>query len=421
MEKVVVIGLGRVGLPFALILAEAGFDVTGIDKNPELLGMVRRKEPPFKEEGCRDYLIRFVGKGLEPSHDIEAVVKADYVVITVGTPVDDNLNPVLEDLLRVVDQIVPWLHEGQTLLLRSTMSPRTTERVAKYIEERTGLIADKDIFVATCPERIAEGRALSELRTIPQIIGGIGPNSTGKAKRVFDCIGVHVLETDPLSAELAKLFTNMYRYIQFATGNEFFMITEHHGRSFSEVRRLVNTGYSRGGLAGAGFAAGPCLYKDGFFLLDSVPYTELITNSWRINENLPNFLVGLIQAKIPLERSRVAILGMAFKADVDDTRQSLSFRLAKLLRARGAIVTEHDPHVARFASRTLASVIETAEIVIIAVPHLAYALELPPLLHRDSNILVCDVWNVCGTDQTLFGVEQLPSPARTMASAEGRV
>lgn len=412
MSRVAVIGIGRVGLPFALVLADSGFRVTGIDIDPHLVELVNSKKAPFMEHGLERHLDRFVGDGFEATSDLEAVTEVDYVVITVGTPVDENLNPVLDELLRVVEAIAPRLRRGQTIVLRSTMSPGTTERVAKYVEAITGLKVGRDVFVAACPERIAEGRAFIELKTIPQIVGGIDSASTEAARKLFDAVGVQTLSTDALSAEITKLFTNMYRYIQFAVANEFFMIAEHYRRSYAEIRDLVNVGYPRGGLAGAGFAAGPCLFKDGFFLLDAVPYTELITNSWRINENLPNFLVRQLSSRVPLEGSRVAILGMAFKADVDDTRQSLSFRLLKLLRSQGCEVVVHDPYVPGMAEHDLGWIADHSDVVIVAVPHEPYRRALRASL-TEKSVLVCDVWGVCGEQDVFFRLHGVPAERST--------
>lgn len=401
MKNVSVIGLGRVGLPFALILTEQGYQVTGIDINTQLLNSIRHKIPPFLEEGCQSYLDRFVGCGFEVTSDFSGIAEADYIVVTVGTPVDDNLNPVIGDLLNVMDRIGPNMRSGQTVILRSTMSPRTTERIGQHLSQISGLVVDKDLFIACCPERIAEGKAFRELKTIPQIVGGVGEASTRQARSFFEPLGVEVLPTDALSAEISKLFTNMFRYIEFAIANEFFMLAEKHGRNFLEIRKLVNHGYQRGGLAAAGLTAGPCLFKDGFFLLDDVPFTDLITNSWRINENLPNFLLNLIDTRYSVVGRHVALLGMAFKGDSDDTRQSLSFRMRKLLQAKGAIVHEHDPYVSRFSTYSLEEVVTQSSVSIIAAPHSLYRESLPQIFARHQT-LVCDIWNLCGQNQVFF-------------------
>ncbi len=415
MRKVVVIGLGRVGLPLACVLADSGFTVVGIDADVRRVEFVNNGIPPFLENNMPELLSKVTGRNLTATTSYESVQSSDYVIITVGTPVDDNLNPVLSDLNRVLDQIGPYFRNGQTVILRSTVSPGTTAQIAKTLAQMSGKTPDKDFFVAFCPERIAEGKSIEEIRTIPQIIGGIGPESVRKAKEVFDILGIETLVADALSSELAKLFSNMYRYINFAIANEFMMICSQFGSNYEQVRYLVNYNYQRGGLMGAGLTAGPCLYKDGFFLLDHVPFTDLIGTSWRINENTPNFLVNLVQSISPIEDKAVAILGMAFKANIDDTRQSLSFRLKKLVEARGGRVLLHDPLIAKYASRNLKEIVSEADIVMIAAPHNEYRNNLRGILAQNNSILVCDVWNICGAGQLVFEASFLAQ------AAEGRI
>lgn len=399
--RVAIIGLGRVGLPLACVLAEAGLTVVGIDRDRQRVLQVQRGEAPFREAGLAEGLARVRAGTLTATEDHGAVADADAIVITVGTPVDDHLNPVLTDLTAVLDAVEPHLRRGQTLVLRSTVSPGTTTGVARRLERATGWRIDADLGLAFCPERIAEGHALAELRRIPQILGAVGPRSAAAAAALFAPLGVETLVTDPLSAELAKLFANMYRYVTFAMANEFMMIAEQFGSRYPEVRRLVNQHYPRGGLPGAGFAAGPCLYKDGFFLLEHVPFSDLISTGWRINENMPNFLVHRLEARRPLADQTIALLGMAFKADSDDPRQSLSFRMLHLLEARGARVIPHDPYITRYAA-PLADTVARADTVVIAAPHAPYRTALPALLAAAPDRLVCDVWDVCGTGELVF-------------------
>lgn len=412
-DQVVVIGVGRVGLPLGLVLAESGFNVVGIDINQTYVDRILGGEAPFKEEGLEQYLGRYLGRGFLPTTNWEAVRDANYLIITVGTPVDENLNPVLTDLYNVISLVAPRLKAGQTIILRSTVSPHTTARMAQLIEASTSLKVGEDIFLAFCPERIAEGRAFSELKSLPQIIGGVEPRSSHMASRLFERLNVQCLETDDLSAELAKLMTNMFRYIQFAIANEFFMLCQDQGRNFNEVRQLINTSYSRGGVPAAGFSAGPCLFKDGFFLLESVPYTELIANSWRINEGVPNYLVAEMEHRKPLPGATVAILGMAFKADSDDTRQSLSFRMKKILEGKGALVLPTDPYVPDYAGLALEEVVPRADVIVIAVPHRIYLSDVRRVLVEmaQDDVLVCDMWGVCGVPQAVFFVKDLKADA----------
>jgi len=408
VKKVAVIGLGRVGLPLACVLADVGIQVVGIDNNQLRVEQVNSRQAPFIENGLLEALSKVVDHGLSATTSYEPISECEYVIITVGTPVDENLNPVLSDLISVIDQVAEHFHPGQTLILRSTVSPGTTERATKTLERLVEMQGDQDFYVAFCPERIAEGRAIEEIKTIPQIVGGIGPNSIAKARELFELAGIETVEADPLSSELAKLFSNMYRYINFAVANEFMMICSQFGSNYEEVRHLVNHNYRRGGLLGAGLTAGPCLYKDGFFLLDKVPFSDLISTSWRINENVPNFLVGLLESVEPLEDITVALLGMAFKGDVDDTRQSLSFRLKKLLEARGAKVLLHDPLVPNYSNTVIADLVAKSSIVIVAVPHTEYKGCLRSILSEEvSSMLVCDIWNVCGTGELMFGSDAL--------------
>lgn len=410
MKKVAVIGLGRVGLPLACVFADVGLQVVGIDNNAQRVNQVNARQAPFVENGLLEALTKVVGHGFAATTSYESISDCEYIIITVGTPVDENLNPVLSDLTNVLGQVASHFRRGQTVILRSTVSPGTTERATKTLERLVGMIAEEDFYVAFCPERIAEGRAIEEIKTIPQIVGGIGANSTSRAGKLFELAGIETVNADPLSSELAKLFSNMYRYINFAVANEFMMICNQFGSNYEEVRHLVNHNYRRGGLLGAGLTAGPCLYKDGFFLLDKVPFSDLISTSWRINENIPNFLVGLIESVKPLEDVTVSILGMAFKADVDDIRQSLSFRLKKLLELRGANVLLHDPLVSTFADASVADLVSKSSIVVVAAPHDEYKRSLRSvLMENSSKVLVCDIWNVCATGQLIFSSDALRS------------
>lgn len=404
-----IVGIGRVGLPFALALADAGCRVIGVDKNPLVVESLRAGRMPFLEDGADELLARHLEKSFHPTLDIATLAKADIIVLTPGTPVDENMNPVLRELEACVAGLVPILHRGQTIVLRSTVSPGTTDFVRKLVEAETPLRCGKDFFLSHCPERIAEGRALQELKTIPQIVGADDPESLDRSVALFDRLGVQSLRTDSLSAELAKLYSNMYRYINFAIANEFMVITQSYGRDAYHVTDLVNRGYKRGGLASPGFTAGPCLYKDGFFLISHIPFADLISTSWRINESMPLFLVSQLSQIRPLSGARVALLGMAFKADIDDVRESLSFKVRKAFLRERATVTAHDPYAPRF-QRPLEEVLEGANVIFIAQRHAPYREPgfRAALRSADPDAIVCDLWNVLGTDRVIFPLRELP-------------
>jgi UDP-N-acetyl-D-mannosaminuronic acid dehydrogenase len=329
-----------------------------------------------------------------------------------GTPVDENMNPDLSQIDRALNSIADQIRPGQTIILRSTVSPGTTQWVKAKLEDELGMQVGSDVFLAFCPERIAEGRALQELVTIPQIVGGVDEESSRRAREIFDALGIECHLTDDVSAELAKLFTNMYRYINFAVANEFMIIAGQWKRDINHIVSLVNQGYKRGGLALPGFSAGPCLFKDGFFLVNQIPFTELITTAWKINESVPLFLVAALAEKTALRNKRAVILGAAFKADSDDARQSLSFKVRKALMRERAQVQLHDPHI-KGLDQDLADVLRGVDIVFVATNHSAYRSiglkGLREMVGRDC--LVCDIWNIFDTERTVFSIDEALQPA----------
>ena len=412
MEKTVaVIGIGRVGLPLALVLAEAGFKVYGIDKDEAKVEGLKQGRMPFMEKNGPKLLKKWVNKRFFPTLSYETVKESGVIILTLGTPIDENMNPVLDQINAALGEMMPYLKKGQLIILRSTVSPRTTLYVKDKIEMETQLRVEKDVFLAFCPERIAEGKAIEEIKTIPQIVGGVGRLSTQKAQAFFESLKIKCLPTDSVSAELAKLFTNMYRYISFAIANEFMVIAESFNRNIHEIVRLVNEGYKRGGLAVPGLTAGPCLFKDGFFLINENPYLDLITASWKINESLPLFLVRKMRERVKIKNKKVVILGLAFKPEIDDSRESLSFKIRKaILREHGRVVL-HDPYVKDYPHQEVLSdlekALEGAEIVIVATRHRIYQKEREKIIRLlPKKAYICDVWNIFGLNKLLFTVNQ---------------
>jgi len=407
-----IIGTGRVGLPLALVLAEEGFKVYGIDKDAAKLTLLKKGRMPFMEEGAPTLLKKYVNKRFFPTTNNKFVKESDFIILTLGTPIDENMNPVLDQLDGAVAQIIPYLKPGQLIILRSTVSPRTTMYVRNKIETISKLRIGKDVFLAFCPERIAEGKSIEELKEIPQIIGGLDKISCRKSEEFFASFGVKkCLITDSTSAELGKLFTNMYRYISFAIVNEFLVIAESFNRNIHEIVNLVNTGYKRGGLALPGLTAGPCLFKDGFFLINENPYLDLIVASWKINESLPLFLIKKIRERINLKNKKVALLGLAFKPEIDDIRDSLSFKIRKALLRENATVILHDPYVKTYTKQEVTTNLNEAltgmDVVIIATRHKLYCEDRKNILDLlDKNTLICDVWNIFGINKLIFTVNQ---------------
>lgn len=411
MEKnIVVLGVGRVGLPLALVLADVGFDVVGIDIDPFRVTLLEKKTMPFLEEGADELLQKYGGNKFQifSSDEQDRVIsESKYIIVTLGTPIDETYSPDHKQIEKLMISMAPHLKKGHVIILRSTISPGTTEQIARILKEQTKLEIGKDLFLAYCPERIAEGKSIYELKEIPQITGTLDEASAKEAAKLFLKFAPSMLYSDPKSAELAKLYSNMYRYIDFAIGNEFMMIAEDYGSDIYKVLELVNKDYKRSGLKGPGFTAGPCLVKDGFFLLDKSPYMELVTAAWRLNENIPGYLLKRIRQVIPnLNKKKIAILGIAFKKDIDDTRFSLAPKLKKYFLAEGAKVSVSDPLV---RSQSMESALEGADILVVGVNHSVYEkLDLEKIKKLVSKeCWVCDVWNIFGTDKIIFQIKNV--------------
>jgi UDP-N-acetyl-D-mannosaminuronic acid dehydrogenase len=402
-----VVGIGRVGLPLALFLAEKDFQVFGLDVDQEKINLLSRKQMPFMEDGAQSLLERHIGKSLQVSTDFAKIAKSKVIILTLGTPVDENMNPSLVQIDNALAVARPHLRKGQLLILRSTVSPGTTDYVKAYLEEE-GFKVGENFFLAFCPERIAEGRSIVELAQIPQIIGGADKNSAQKAAEFFKQMDIEVNISDSVSAELAKLFTNMYRYINFAIANEFMILAGNNHRDIYQIVDLVNKNYSRGGLAMPGLTGGPCLFKDGFFLIGDVPFADLIATSWKINESIPLFLIKKVRERTKLRGKKAVILGLAFKAEIDDIRESLAFKVKKALERERAKVFLHDPYVPGYQN-DLDETLKGADLIFLATNHSFYKkMDIAKIRKLVSkNCVVCDVWNIFKTNKIIFTVKSL--------------
>lgn len=406
--SVAVVGIGRVGLPLALFLASKKLKVYGLDVDESKIALILKSVMPFKEDGAQEYLEKYVNKNFFPTTDFSQLTKSKIIIMTLGTPVDDNMNPSLVQIDRALETMKPFFRPGQLLILRSTVSPGTTNYVRSSIDDIPKLKVGKNFYLAFCPERIAEGKSLKELGEIPQIIGGTDRISTQKASDFFQSLGIAVSKSDDVSAELAKLFTNMYRYINFAIANEFMILAGNYNRDIYKIVDLVNKNYKRGGLSLPGLTGGPCLFKDGFFLISDVPFADLIATSWKINESIPLFLINKIRQRRKLEGKKAVVLGLAFKADIDDTRESLAFKVNKALERERAKVFLHDPYIKEYQT-DLKETLKDADFVFIATNHTYYKNldinEIKKLVSK--NCVVCDVWNVFKTNRIIFTIKSL--------------
>lgn len=380
---VIVGGCGHVGLPLGLVFADGGMNVTLLDIDAQKVKRINAGEMPFMEKGADPLLCRLIGRSLVATLDDSCLRDADVVITVVGTPVDRHLNPMVNELCKNLDGVVPRMKDGALLVLRSTVYPGVSQRVYEQVKE-----LGREVHVAFCPERITEGNALDELRRLPQIVAAFEPVAQQKARDLFLQIAPEVIELSPPEAELAKLFTNSWRYLSFAISNQFYILAQSYGLDFYRIREAVRHRYTRmSGFANAGFAAGPCLLKDTLQLAAFSSNNFFLGHAaMLINEGLPNFIVENLK-HLDLARKTVAILGMAFKADSDDTRESLACKLLKLLQLQAHEVLCTDPYVPDPSYVSLMEAVERADIIILGAPHSQYReLEIP------EQKIVVDVW-----------------------------
>jgi UDP-N-acetyl-D-mannosaminuronic acid dehydrogenase len=403
---IAVIGLGRVGLPLAITFADRGLSVLGVDKDADRLATLRDGRMPFKEPGTDDALTRVLAaERLGFSERAADAAQADAIVLTLGTPTFSHIEIDMSDIRTVLDALLPHLREGHLLVLRSTVAPHTTEFVAGYLEKHRDFRVGEDIFVAHVPERIAADRFMAEIGTLPCIVGGVGEASGERAAAVFEPLGAPIVQTSPVQAELAKIWANILRYATFALPNLLMMDCERYGANVFEVIDLINRDYPRGGIAQPGFTAGTCLRKDFAFSEERSNAPGMLLAVSRVNESVPLFLVEGMRRRLgDLRDRKIAVLGLAFKGDTDDERDSLSHKLIRMLERELADVAVHDPVVAA-PTVSFDEAIAGADVVVVATNHSAYShAEALAEIARSaaSDCLVVDPWNAFGAAQ-VFG------------------
>src|SRR5215203_3413484 len=407
-HDVSVIGLGRVGLPLALCFADAGLRVLGVDRDADRLAALRGGRMPFKEPGSDELLARVA---LDLSDRAADAADADAIVLTLGTPSFSHIEIDMGAIRAVLDDLLGVLREGQLLVLRSTVAPGTTEFVAGYLERQRGFRAGEDLFVAHVPERIAADRFLAEIGTLPCIVGGVGAGSGERAAQLFSVLGAPIVHTTPVQAELAKIWTNILRYATFALPNLLMMDCERYGANVFDVIELVNRDYPRGGMAMPGLTGGTCLRKDFAFSEERSNAPGMLLGVSRVHESVPLFLVDGVKRRLggSLRERKVAVLGLAFKRDTDDERDSLSYKLIRLLERELADVAVHDPVVAT-PTAGFEEAVTDADVVVVATNHSAFSRPeaLRAIAERAAeDCLVVDPWNALGTGQVFAYVAEV--------------
>lgn len=389
MQKVVVVGGGgHVGLPLALVLADSGFQAVSLDISKEVVDLINSGKMPFAEDGAQALLTRTLGdKSFSASTDHKEIASAETVIVVIGTPVDEHLNPDPNSVVHAMSACIPYMNSNQLVILRSTVFPGVTERVKNLLAQ-----SDLEPDVTFCPERILEGHALKELHELPQIIGANDEKAASRASAIFETLGVKTIRVTSEEAELAKLFTNVWRYIKFAAANQFWLMSNEAGLDFSKIREAVTFDYPRASdLPNAGFSAGPCLFKDTMQLAAfSNNNFGLGHSAMMVNEGLPLYVVKKIEEKYDLKDLNVGILGAAFKGESDDIRSSLSYKLKKILEFKTKSVLMTDPYVTVDENLvSLDQALADSDVLIIGAPHKIY---------KDlvTTKPIIDIWNLRG-------------------------
>jgi UDP-N-acetyl-D-mannosaminuronic acid dehydrogenase len=409
--EVSVLGLGRVGLPLALSFADRGLQVVGIDNDHARLGAVREGRMPFEETGAQELLDRVHASGrLLLSQRVADAARARHIVITLGTPSFSHIEIDMRDIRSALDDLLGVLAPGHSVILRSTVAPGTTDFVAGYLAKHRGFQVGGDVFVAHAPERIAAGRFLAEIDTLPCIIGGVGARSGEVVGELFGAFGAPIVQTTPVQAELAKIWTNILRYTHFALPNLLMMDCERLGANVFEVIDLVNRDYPRGGIAQPGLTAGTCLRKDFAFSEERSAAPGMLLAVSRVNESVPLFLLEGIKRRLGvLANRKIAVLGLAFKADTDDERDSLAHKLIRLLERELADVVVHDPLVST-PTVSLEEALDGADAVLVATNHSEFRdpRTLAEIAERaGADSLVVDPWNCWGAAQVFAYASEL--------------
>lgn len=377
-------GCGHVGLPLGVKLALAGAETYLVDVNEKAVATVNGGRFPFKELDGDAQLRRALERGLVATSDPGACASAEALVFVTGTPVDEHLNPKLSEVIRIFDLYEEYFAPGKLLILRSTLFPGTTEQLWRRVRG-----SHAGIRLAFCPERVSQGFALEEIDSLPQIVSAFDEESFESAFEIFAPLAPKIIRLSPLEAELGKLMANSWRYLEFAIANQFYLIAESQGVDFHRIYKAITLDYPRAaGYKAPGFAAGPCLFKDTMQLASFFDNRFYLGHSaMLVNEGLASFVVSRVKHELGGEiwGRTVGLLGMAFKADNDDTREALSFKIKKLLEFEGARVLCADPYVP--GCDALERVLAESDAIVLSTPHTEYR-------HLEVQMPLVDVWGI---------------------------
>ena len=396
MKKITIIGAtGHIGLPLSILFANKGFKVIGYDINSKDVEKANEGKMLFKEDGgAKEFKKAKKTNNLLFVDKPSKLMKGGDFLITVGTPVDEFMNPDIKQIKKCINSILPFLNPNSLIILRSTVYPGTSEWLKKYLLKKK-IKSD----VAFCLERVVQGKTFEEIKSLPQIIAATSQKAKIKSAKIFKNISKKIIFCELKEAEYAKLFSNAFRYIQFAISNEFYMIANSAGLNFEKIRKITIQGYPRASkMPSAGFAAGPCLFKDTMQLMASNQNNfNLGINAMLVNEGLVLYIINKLSQKYNLSKKNIGILGMAFKSEIDDTRSSLSYKLKNNLQRMCKNLYCSDPYVTEDKNLyDLNYTIKKSDIIIIGAPHKIFKkLNL-------KNKKIIDIWSLTNINNSII-------------------
>jgi len=378
-------GAGHVGAPLGLALSSKGYNVILIDKNKENIKKINHEEMPFIEEGCAKLLKKMIyKKKIFATSKLDEIKKCKYIIVCIGTPINNKFKPNLRKFFNFFYKLRKYLHKDHVIIIRSSIYPGVCDRVFNIVKERCKNLS-------YCPERIAQGKSLTELPKLSQIISGKNVKAKIESGKIFKKICKKIIYTKIIEAELIKLFSNAYRYINFSISNQFYLICKNEGLDFFKVRNLMRDNYKRNAdIPLAGFTAGPCLLKDTMQLSSFYNHRfPLFHDAMSINESLPRFIINKLNEKYNLKKKTVGVLGLSFKAENDDIRDSLSIKLLKKLKSKKIKTLQSDEYYEDKKNVDKNVLIKKSDIIIIATPHKAYK-----NIKINKNKVLVDVWGL---------------------------
>ena len=378
-------GAGHIGFPLGLILSSKGFKVSLIDKNKNNIKKINNGEVPFLEENSKKLLTDMrKKKRIYATDQINEISKSKYIIICISTPITNQLNPNLKSFINFFHQLKKKIKKDQIVIIRSSIYPGICEKVYKIIEKKCKNLS-------YCPERIVQGKSIVELPKLPQLVSGKSKKAILESGKLFKTICKKIIYTKVIEAELIKLFSNAYRYINFAISNQFYMICQNQNLNFFKIRNIMREGYMRNAnIPESGFTAGPCLLKDTMQLSSFYNHRfKLGHAAMSVNEGIPIFIIKKLQKKFDLRKKTVGVLGLTFKAETDDIRDSLSIKLVKLLKLKKIKTLQSDEFYKNKKNISKNDLIKKSDIIILATPHKAYK-----RLKIKKNKTVVDIWGL---------------------------